>query len=111
MNETTNLLAIVASEYRKRRGMTYRAFAEALTEHLVNTSISHASVMNWEKGMTEPSTDFLLTCLVVHNDWRAEWAIDCLCAKLPAVFDRNIDGRLIILTSRVVAMERIAQSG
>ena len=109
MNETTNPIAIVTSEYRKRLGLTYRAFAETLIEHLVNTSISHQTVMNWEKGMTDPGTDFLLICLVVHDDWRTDWAIECLCAKLPEVFDRRIDGRLILLTKRVVAQERITQ--
>lgn len=107
MNETINPLSTVTTEYRKRLGLTYRAFADALNEHLVNTSISHSSVMNWEKGMTDPGTDFLLICLVVHNDWRAEWAIQALCAKLPEVFDLAIDGRLIMLTSRVVAQESI----
>lgn len=110
MNETTNPTGILTSEYRKRLGMTYRSFADALNEHLVNTSISHTSVANWEKGMIDPSTDFLLICLVVHDDWRSEWAIECLCAKLPEVFDRAIDGRMIILTNRVIAPERITPS-
>jgi transcriptional regulator with XRE-family HTH domain len=105
MNETTNLVSKITGDHRKFQGMTYRAFAEALTEHLVNTSVTHATAMNWEKGKTDPNTDFLLTCLIVHNDWRADWAIECLCAKLPAVFDQSIDGRLVFLTSRVVAAD------
>jgi transcriptional regulator with XRE-family HTH domain len=91
----------VTSEYRKRFELTYRAFAEALNEHLVNTGISHQSVMNWEKGITDPGTDFLLNCLVVYpmNDWRTQWAIDCLCAKLPVVFDRDEERKLLILSA------------
>lgn len=89
MNQTTNPISKIITEYRKRLDLTYRAFAEILTEHLVNTGISHTSVSYWEKGINDPSTDFLLTCLVVHEDWRRQFAIDCLCAKLPAVFERS----------------------
>jgi hypothetical protein len=103
MNETKYPCALITRAYRGKYGTTYRAFAEALNEHLVNSHISHASVANWEKGITDPETDFLLVCLVVHDDWRAEWAIDCLCAKLPEVFDRHIDGRLIVLSKRIAA--------
>ena len=99
MNESTNPIAIVTGEYRRRQAMAYRAFADALNEHLVNTSVTHATVMNWEKGITDPSTDFLLTCLVVHTDWRRQFAIDCLCAKLPEVFVRSDRGKIRMLTA------------
>lgn len=89
MNETTNPTSLVTTEYRRRHGHTYRSFADALNEHLVNTGISHQSIQNWEKGMTDPSTDFLLVCLVAHTDWRRQFAIDCLCAKLPEAFERS----------------------
>jgi transcriptional regulator with XRE-family HTH domain len=82
-------LCSVVKEYRKRLSMTYRDFAEAINEHLVGTGISHQTISNWEKSITDPTTDFLLTCLVVHDDWRRQFAIDCLCAKLPEVFIRN----------------------
>jgi hypothetical protein len=111
MNEMRLPLAVATGEARRREGLTYRAFASALCEHLEDTGISHQSVMNWEKGITEPGTDFLLTCLVVHDDWRAEWAVDCLCRKLPAVFDRRIDGRLVMLSRRVAAMDSVPQAG
>jgi DNA-binding transcriptional regulator YiaG len=97
MNQTNNPTSQVISTYRHLYNLTYRAFAEKLTEHLVNTGISHASVQNWEKGMTDPNTDFLLTLLVVHADWRRQFAIDCLVAKLPEVFER-VDGSIQILS-------------
>ena len=93
MNETRNPLSQVTSSYRKKLDLTYRSFAEALNEHLVNTGISHQSIANWEKGITDPTTDFLLVCLVVHEDWRRQFAIDCLVAKLPEVFER-VDGTI-----------------
>jgi transcriptional regulator with XRE-family HTH domain len=99
MNETTNPIALVTIKYRKDKDMTYRAFAGELGAKTVNLSISHASIMNWEKGMTEPGTDFLLRCLVIHekSDWRHQYAIDCLQAKLPDVFER-VNGSIRILT-------------
>jgi hypothetical protein len=47
-------------------------------------------VTNWCSGKTSPSTDFLLICAVVYTDYRRAWAIDCLKAKLPEVFEAGI---------------------
>jgi hypothetical protein len=97
MKDTFHPVALVTEEYRKREGLTYRAFADAITEHMVNVSISHPTIINWEKGCTEPPTDFLLLCLVIHQDWRRQFAIDALAAKLPEVFMRAGNGiRLLI---------------
>jgi transcriptional regulator with XRE-family HTH domain len=102
MNETTNLEAIVVNRYRTSLRMSYRTFADALNKHLVNTSVTYMAVMNWEKGINEPSTDFLLICLVVYprSDWRNQFAMDALVAKLPEVFERY-DGGLRILSSAI----------
>lgn len=110
LNETSNPAALVTRECRKQQGLTYRGFAERLTEHLVNTGISQTSVQNWETGISEPKMDFLWIVLINHDDWRADWAVDMLCAMLPEAFNATIDKHLIVLTSRVVAMERIAQT-
>ena len=102
MNLTENPTSKITGEYRKKLALTYRAFANALNEYLVNISISHVAIMNWEKNITDPNTDFLLICLVVYDDWRAEWAVKCLCAKLPEVFNLA-DGHLIVLANKVLA--------
>jgi transcriptional regulator with XRE-family HTH domain len=99
MHRTTYPEAIVTNQYRTRLGLTYRAFAEALNERLMNTSVTHSTVMNWEKGLTEPETDTLLVCLVAYNDWRMQFAIDCLCAKLPEVYERDETGKLRMVTT------------
>jgi len=99
MNEITQPLAQITNTYRRAVDQTYRGFAELLNEHLVNTNITYASVMNWERGMTVPNTDLLLVLLMVHGDWRRQFAIDCLCAKLPEVFERA-DGGIRILAGR-----------
>lgn len=92
MNESKFPAAIVTSEYRERLALTYRAFANALNERLLNTSISHVTIMNWEKGITDPNERFVLTCLVVYQDWRRQWAIDILCKTMPEVFVRENSG-------------------
>jgi len=89
MNKSKFPAAIVTAGYRENLGFTYRAFAEALNESLVNTSTTYGSIMNWEKGITDPSLNFLLTCLVAYQDWRRQWAIDVLCKTLPEVFERE----------------------
>jgi len=105
MNETKNPAAIVTRDYREKQGLTYRAFADALNEHLVNTSVSHASVQNWEKGMMEPKMEFLWIILINHDDWRADWAVDMLCAVLPEAFSPTIDKHLIVLSNRVISQQ------
>jgi hypothetical protein len=95
-------IAEITRKYMRQFLLTQEKFTEALCEHLVNTNISRSSVSYWLNGKYEPETDFLLICLAVHKDWRAEWAIECLCAKLPEVFDRNLDGRMIVLSNRIV---------
>jgi len=32
----------------------------------------------------------LLVCAVAYKDWRRSWAIDCLKAKLPEVFEAGV---------------------
>lgn len=110
MNETTNQGALITAQYRKQLGLTYRGFADALNEHLVHTSVTHATVQNWEKGMTDPKMDFLWIVLINHSDWRADWAVDMLCATLPEAFSPTIDKHLIVLTNRVVAWGMVTQA-
>lgn len=96
MNESKFPAAVVTAEYRQKLNLTYRAFADALNQSLRNTSTTHASVMNWEKGITDPDTTFVLACLVAYADWRRQWAIDVLCRALPEVFER-VDSRIRLL--------------
>lgn len=102
MNETTQPWAVVTTEYRKAQGLSYRAFAEQVNAGLVNTSVTYATIQNWEKGMSLPKMEFIWVVLVNHDDWRADWAVDMLCALLPEAFDATLDKRLICLTSRVI---------
>ena len=65
-------------------------FAKALNDKLVNTDVSRVAVTNWCNAKSTPSTDFLLVCAAVYQDWRRSWAMACLKVKLPEVFDSGI---------------------
>jgi hypothetical protein len=88
--------ADIVFTYLIKTELSERAFAEALTEKLANVRISNTSVNNWRRGKTEPETDFLLTCLVSYQDWRRDFAEACLIVKLPHVFLKDADGRLVL---------------
>lgn len=79
----------VVSEYLKSTGLTVRAFSDVLTESL--NGITHSTIVNWKKGVSEPNTDFLLACYTAYSDWRRDFALDCLRAKLPEVFIDNVE--------------------
>ncbi len=76
----------IVSSYLIGSKLTLRAFADKLTEGLSNNSLTHATIINWRDGKTEPGTDFLLECAVVYDDWRLDFAADCLQAKHPGIF-------------------------
>ena len=80
----------VMKAYMDSYGLTQQKFADGLTASLVNTNISRVSVTNWCNGKSSPSTDFLLVCAVAYDDWRRSWAMSCLKAKLPEVFDSGV---------------------
>ncbi len=80
----------VMKAYMDLGGLTQQKFADEITASLVNTEISRVSVTNWCNGKSSPSTDFLLLCAVVYTDWRKTWAVACLKAKLPEVFDSGM---------------------
>lgn len=78
-------VAVVVEQALDREGLTLRGMAEKLTES-VKVEISHESVHGWRRGSSEPRTDFLLQVLIAYSDWRRDFALACLEAKLPEVF-------------------------
>ena len=80
----------VMKAFMESYDLSQAKFAEQITASLVNTEISRVSVTNWCNGKSSPSTDFLLLCAVVYTDWRKTWAVACLKAKLPEVFDSGM---------------------
>ena len=89
MQETLKI-ELVMKSYMDSYDLTHGKFAAQITSSLVNTNISRVSVTNWCNGKSSPSTDFLLICAVVYDDWRHSWAMACLKVKLPEVFEAGI---------------------
>jgi DNA-binding transcriptional regulator YiaG len=87
---TTNRISDVTQIYRDQLKLSQDKFALKLIESLVNIKITRQAISNWEKGHDHPSTDFLLLCAVVYQDWRRSWAMSCLKAKLPEVFESGV---------------------
>ena len=92
----------ITQKFIEQASLTQEKFAEALNASLRNTGVSRVSVSNWLNGKHEPETDFLLMVMMVYSDWRMEWAIRCLCAKLPEVFDVDEQGALTTLKRAVI---------
>lgn len=89
MQEETTVQNITKT-YKSAYDLTDQKFADEITKSLKNTNISRVSVTNWSNGKSSPSTDFLLLCAVVYDNWIRAWAMGCLKAKLPEVFDSGI---------------------
>jgi hypothetical protein len=85
-----NKVKDVMKAYMDSYNLTQAEFAAQITASLVNTNISRVSVTNWCNSKSSPSTDFLLVCAVVYEDWRRSWAMSCLKAKLPEVFESGM---------------------
>jgi len=49
-------------------------------------------VRGWEKDKNfyEPDPRLLLECMATYQDWRAEWARDCLRAMFPDLFESGV---------------------
>lgn len=77
----------IVTEHLNESKLTLRAFAEKLTEGLSTDGLTHATIINWRDGNTEPETDFLMRCVAAYSDWRLDFALACLQVKLPEVFD------------------------
>ena len=70
----------VTKTYRNAQGLSLRDFAEQINKDLVNTNVTYATVNRWEQELNyyEPDMRLLFECLATYQDWRAEWARDCL---------------------------------
>jgi transcriptional regulator with XRE-family HTH domain len=83
----------VVKAYRIQRGLSLRAFAEALNEKLVNTGASYGAVKEWERPEAhwEPSLRLLFELIATYQDWRGAFARDCLAALYPDLVGRVIE--------------------
>ena len=87
--ETT--LSDVIKEYRKQTGLSVRQFGETLTEKLVNSSLSGQTIHRWESEPNQaPDLYLFFNLFTTYTDWRMYFAVDCLKALMPHVFDSGM---------------------
>jgi len=72
-------VATLTRETRKTRGMTLAGMGEAL-------GVTRQAVYNWEWEKNHPDIAFLLMIASTRNDWRRDWALNCLHQIRPDVF-------------------------
>lgn len=91
--------AAVTRAYRETQNLTQDDFARALSEKIRSTTLpqTRQGISLWEQGKTEPTLEDLFWMLMIYGDWRMEYAIDGICAKMPEVFTRDEHGALTVL--------------
>lgn len=99
MSETRKISEITLG-FRDKLGaargskVTQEEFGGLLAEGLLNSGITRVTIHNWESGKGEPDLKFLLSIYTYHfwkkNDWRFQWALECLRAMQPETFDSGV---------------------
>lgn len=88
-----NDISEVVSKFLQESGLSLRGFAAAFSERLSMYPVSHATVLNWREGRTEPDVAWLLRVLGAYRgrsidgpgkpDWRQQFAAECLRLRFP----------------------------
>ena len=82
----------IVEKYKNQIGLNNAQMADQLSDGLeMINPIKRQTVYSWNKGISDPSTDFLVLVLIKYRDWRFDFALDCLSAKDPWVWGE--DGR------------------
>jgi len=100
MDENQFPVAQVVKKARENQGLSVRGFAAEFDRIIMagqNKPYSFSAFSRWENGLDEPSTDWLLLVITVFQDWKREFGINCLCAKLPEIYARDERGKLTML--------------
>lgn len=99
IKEDLKSFAAVATFHRKAQKLTQEGMAQALSEKVRSNTLAQTrqAVSLWEQGKTEPLLEDLFWVLLIYSDWRMEFAIDAICAKMPELFVRDEHGALTVL--------------
>lgn len=98
MTAHPNGFAAVTKAHREAQGLTQEKFAEALLQNCRSQTLpqTRQGVSLWEQGKTEPMLEDLFWIMLIYSDWRMQWAIDAICAKMPEVFARDQFGLVVL---------------
>jgi transcriptional regulator with XRE-family HTH domain len=74
-------VAEIVARYRQQRKLSLACFGGALCEKLPGVRQSRQAVQNWEAGRQAPNRLFLLAVRASYEDWRREFAAECLALE------------------------------
>jgi len=80
----------ITRTYRKTQQLTLDCFGAALVEELPDYSFTRQAVNAWESGRTKPDFEFLMKATFKYQDWRRDWAYECLAARSPDLFSSPV---------------------
>lgn len=81
----------ITQKYRTEQNLSYRQFAQAVNQRLVNTDVSYSKVHRWETKNYEPELELLFECIATYrDDWRARWAVENIHAMYPDLVESGI---------------------
>ena len=81
----------ITQRYRIQQNLSYRLFAQAINQRLINTDVSYSKVHRWENKNYEPELELLFECIATYrDDWRAQWAVENIRAMYPDLVDSGM---------------------
>lgn len=84
-----NNVSEIVKKYRQEQKMSLREFAAALNKPLAildGDGPSYQAVYSWENGDYEPKI-MTLNLIALHtNDWRRDFAFECLATLRPDLY-------------------------
>ncbi len=88
--------ASVPKKYRKIQNLSQENFGNVLCEEMADVSLTGQAISLWEREKEEPRLKFLFRVFRLYDDWRRDFAIDAIIAKMPDVFVRK-NGALTVV--------------
>jgi len=76
----------LVKNYRTQKDLTQEGFAQELCERLGGISLTRQAISNWERGTQTPDYMFLVAVLMAYDDWRHDFADECLQVLRPEVW-------------------------
>ena len=73
-----NELGKMIKNYRQSKQMSMQEFADAIAVPGGYKTLSRQAVYHWEHGEWNPSQFALVRIAIETNDWRRDFALDCL---------------------------------
>lgn len=81
----------ITERYRLEQNLSYRGFAQAINQRLINTDVSYSKVHRWETKNYEPELELLFEVIATYRgDWRAQWAVETIHAMFPDLVESGI---------------------